>query len=712
MALLGKLLLLSSLAAPSAEIESRLQSWDLLLSQTYASNFDYTGFQAMTTLLENPNGWHAGERAVHALLKVPTSERQNPTAAGLPLPYANRVTTSPLVAIGTLDDEGRPWTSIWGGERGFARTVAQGILGVQSLVDKINDPVVQALMGRAVEGELVKPEDGKVMSALSIDPERRDRVKLAGKMVVGTVTERPDNNTTGEAQLAMHVQESMGNCPKYLNKKTIRAHVPSPQHVSSSLPLPPEALALIQQADMFFLSSTNGQTMDTNHRGGSAGFVRVVSNSADGVTLIYPEYSGNRLYQTLGNLHINPLVGIAIPDYTTSDILYLTGSSQLLIGPAAASVLPHTNLAVKITVHAARFIRDGLPFRGTPGEPSPYNPPVRRLATETPPLPSAPPATASPIGTLTLTRRDLLTPSIARLTFLFRPSREDGQRPLVVGRQWWRPGQHVTLSFAAELDQGYSHMRDSDPQSLNDDFVRTFTISSPPPLSLIMPSERKNKPEEKEEKEVQLELTVRRRGAATGLLFTHHLGPTHPPLEIEVLAVGGGEEEERFLIPLVGDGKGGASLLAGGTGTEGEKDSGRKAVFVAGGIGITPLLAQAPSVLAASSSASEAALEVLWSLRGEDLPLAVDSFERIPGLGDVTKVFVTGDVKGVDDTVLGRLQALGARVDVRGMRREDVLGAKDGLKGTKYFACASPGMLKSILIWLEDEDVAFENFEY
>ena len=695
------LLLIS--VAQSTTNANQLQFED---STSFLSQFNIVGYKSpptMATLLDNNNGWHPGERAVHALLKVPTSGRRNPTTAGLPPSYAHRVAVSPLLAVGTLDDQGRPWTTIWGGERGFAQSVAQGVLGVQSLVDKAHDPVVEALLGKAADGEVVQPEDDKIMSALSVDLETRDRVKLAGKMMVGTVTGRAGNSTIAEAQLAMVVQESLGNCPKYLNIKDIRAHVPSPQLVSPSLPLPAEALALIEQADMFFLSSTNGQTMDTNHRGGPAGFVRVVSNTPDSVELAYPEYSGNRLYQTLGNLHTNPLIGVAIPDYTTSDILYLTGSTQLLVGPAAASLMPHTNLAVKITIHAARLIKNGLPIRGTPGEPSPYNPPVRRLATESPlSLTTPPPPTTPPTATLTLTRRDLLTPSIARLTFLLRPT---GKQKATTARHWrWHAGQHVTLAFAAELDQGYSHMREADPQSLNDDFVRTFTISNPPPPSsppspLSEDDDGQGKGGTREVG-VEVQLTVRRHGPVTGLLFAQRLGDvTVPGLEVPVLGVGG---EERFRI-------------LGAVDVDGEGRR-KKAVFVAGGIGITPLLAQAPSLLAAPVAAGGAggggSVEVLWSLRGEDLPLAVDVFEGIEGLGGVTTVFVTGGAGGIGEGVVERLRELGATVEVRRMAREDVLAVRDAARGTKYFACASPAMLKSVVDWLGDEEVVLESFEY
>jgi NAD(P)H-flavin reductase len=108
--------------------------------------------------------------------------------------------------------------------------------------------------------------------------------------------------------------------------------------------------------------------------------------------------------------------------------------------------------------------------------------------------------------------------------------------------------------------------------------------------------------------------------------------------------------------------------------------------------------------------------EVLWSLRAEDWGLTVDSFERIEGLGRVTRVFVTGVGDGSDgdnwEGILERVRKLGAKVEVRRMERGDVLGVRDPARGTKYFACASPGMLRSVLDWLVDEEVVYESFEY
>ncbi|KAK3998317.1 hypothetical protein QBC44DRAFT_228393 [Cladorrhinum sp. PSN332] len=599
----------------------------------------------MTTLQELHNGWHAGEQAIHKLLKVPTSSRENPTSSGLPPSYARRVAVSPLVALGGLDDQGRPWTTIWGGERGFIRPVAHSVLGLQSIVDKAHDPVLKSLLNGVPDGEVFQSDEGKQISALSIDLESRDRVKLTGKMVVGTVGSRPGTDAIGEVQMALHIQESLGNCPKYLNKKIIRAHIPSPELVSSALPLPEEAVKLISQADMFFLSSTNNKTMDTNHRGGAPGFLRILTNSeSDGVALIYPEYSGNRLYQTLGNLHINPSIGLAIPDYTTSSVLYLTGTSTLLVNPPS-SILPHTKLAVKITVHSAIYIKDSLPFRGEPGELSPYNPPVRT---------SSSPVSATAIASATLISRTALSPTISRFTFFLKAERGHTLEP-------WKPAGHITLDFSKELDNGYAHMNDDDPQSLNDDYIRSFTISSSAPKEIGRDG-------------IQFDITARKTGGpVTGLLFRHDC--KRVPLEIPVIEFGGGE------LKLSGDGK-------------------KREVFVAGGVGITPLLSQGQELEGKD-------MDVVWSLRAEDLGVVGELKESLRGKA---RVFVTGKV---EDEQLERVRGLGVKVEKGRLTGEDVLGLKDGERGTKWLLCAGEGMLKVLQGWLEgEEEVVVESFGY
>ena len=256
------------------------------------------------------------------------------------------------------------------------------------------------------------------------------------------------------------------NRPKYLSSREIYSHLSHPKLSSTELKLTQEAIELLEKADMFYISSANRNLdMDLNHRGGPPGFLRILSNDETSLTLIYPEYSGNRFYQTLGNLRINPRAGLVFPDFETGNVLYATGKTEILYGEAVSSLLPHTNLAVKISVEALRFVTDGLAFRGRGADCSPYNPQVRYLVTERP---------KGVVGAekkmrVKLIQKEILTPHIGRYHFqLINP-----EKP---GRS--KPGQYAAMCFIDEFDLGYSHMRDEDPLSLNDDYVRTFTVSS------------------------------------------------------------------------------------------------------------------------------------------------------------------------------------------------------------------------------------------
>ncbi|WP_184951790.1 pyridoxamine 5'-phosphate oxidase family protein [Paractinoplanes abujensis] len=568
---------------------------------------------------------------MHRLLRVPYEE--NPTIRGLPMAYALWMAETPLLALGTVDRHDRIWTTVLGGAPGVTRPVAPQTLGVHSpaLARPGFDPVLEAL--RTDDG---RPE--KLVAGLAIDLEQRTRVKIAGRVRQSAVQ---------ATQIAVTVDETLGNCPKYLNRKAVRPHEASPQLVSDALPLPPEAVDLIARADIFFLSSRHGtESMDTNNRGGAPGFVRVRSNSDDeGVTLIYPEYSGNRLYQTLGNLRTDPAVGMTFPDFETGDVLYLTGRAEVLIGAGAAAVLPHSKIAVRVTVEAARFVTDGLPFRGRLLDPSPYNPPVRRLARE-----SAPLVAAGGKAVARLLHKHPVTPTITRYTFRLSPDPAHRLEP-------WRAGQHVTLDFSARLDRGWSHMRDHDPRSLNDDYVRTFTISSPPPLG---PHTLDG---------VAFDITVRRNGPATGLLARWTPLST---LDVTVLGFGGGA---RYA----------------------DTPAGSAIVVVAAGVGITPLMAQAPDLLRSGRD-----LRLLWTLRAADLPLAADVLERIDGLAAVTTLFVTGPAPAV---------LPGVAAHTRRITKTDVLNA--GVQGRRRFhVCACPQLRDDVLGWVEDEPVRSESFDY
>ena len=91
-----------------------------------------------------------------------------------------------------------------------------------------------------------------------------------------------------------------------------------------------QAQRIIRRADTFFVASyadtPHGRQVDVSHRGGNSGFVRV---GADGALTI-PDFSGNRFFNTLGNLAINPKAGLLFVDFTNGDLLQLSGDAELL----------------------------------------------------------------------------------------------------------------------------------------------------------------------------------------------------------------------------------------------------------------------------------------------------------------------------------------------------------------------------------------------
>lgn len=163
-----------------------------------------------------PICFHEGEKRMRDLLHVPDGD--NPTSPGLS-PHARRLLhISSLLAIGTLDPEGRPWTTLLCGEPGFARSLGQSIIGVKTLVDRKYDPVIGLLLGDKQDGEVHEEKgDGRLVSALGIHLATRDRVKLSGKMVAGALGHhRPtseadgDESGTAEVQLVLAIQQSLG----------------------------------------------------------------------------------------------------------------------------------------------------------------------------------------------------------------------------------------------------------------------------------------------------------------------------------------------------------------------------------------------------------------------------------------------------------------------------------------------------------------------
>ena len=83
---------------------------------------------------------------------------------------------------------------------------------------------------------------------------------------------------------------------------------------------------IIKQEMMFVGTADRHGEADTSFRAGLAGFVRVL----DEKTLAYPEYRGNGVMSSLGNISENPHVGLLFIDFTDKIGLHVNGQARIV----------------------------------------------------------------------------------------------------------------------------------------------------------------------------------------------------------------------------------------------------------------------------------------------------------------------------------------------------------------------------------------------
>jgi len=82
----------------------------------------------------------------------------------------------------------------------------------------------------------------------------------------------------------------------------------------------------IESRDMFFLASVDDRGQPTcSYKGGDPGFVTVL----DATTLAFPNYDGNGMYRTMGNVSQTARVGLLFIDFERQDRMRVEGVAEL-----------------------------------------------------------------------------------------------------------------------------------------------------------------------------------------------------------------------------------------------------------------------------------------------------------------------------------------------------------------------------------------------
>jgi predicted pyridoxine 5'-phosphate oxidase superfamily flavin-nucleotide-binding protein len=84
--------------------------------------------------------------------------------------------------------------------------------------------------------------------------------------------------------------------------------------------------AFIESRPMFFLATADAEGRpDCSYKGGRPGFVKVVAPG----TLAFPSYDGNGMFKSLGNVRVNPHVGLLFIDFQSPKRLRVNGRASV-----------------------------------------------------------------------------------------------------------------------------------------------------------------------------------------------------------------------------------------------------------------------------------------------------------------------------------------------------------------------------------------------
>jgi hypothetical protein len=108
--------------------------------------------------------------------------------------------------------------------------------------------------------------------------------------------------------------------------------------------------------------------VDVSHRGGKPGFVHV---NDDG-TLTVPDFSGNKFFNTIGNLLVNPRAGLLFIDFENGNLLYLAVAAEIIWEGEQISAFEGAERLLRFRVCAARYVQASLPLRWGAAQLSPF----------------------------------------------------------------------------------------------------------------------------------------------------------------------------------------------------------------------------------------------------------------------------------------------------------------------------------------------------
>lgn len=256
----------------------------------------------------------------------------------------------PLVVAGARTPDGAVWASLLTGAPGFARAPDERTV-VLAARPRAGDPLREAL------GVPDAP-----IGLLAIDPATRRRMRVNGTA------------TVDRHGIVVRTAEVYSNCPKYIARRVVTDVEPDggpPRAARFGTSLTGAQLEIVGAADTFFIATAHRRAgADVSHRGGTPGFVFV----DDERHLSFPDYVGNNMYMTLGNLESDPHAGLLLVDWEAGDVLMLSGTARVDWSPERAATVPGAQRMIDFAIDQVVDLPGASPLRWRLLDRSRFNP--------------------------------------------------------------------------------------------------------------------------------------------------------------------------------------------------------------------------------------------------------------------------------------------------------------------------------------------------
>jgi predicted pyridoxine 5'-phosphate oxidase superfamily flavin-nucleotide-binding protein len=310
-----------------------------------------TGYFGLNISKQAELGYHAGELEVQGRAGVEQQAGRvvNIMRSAIPAVAQLFLQEQRMLVISSLDNRRRSWASLLTGPQGFVHAIDEHTLEIDARPAE-GDPLSENLI------------TGRDIGVLAIEFYTRRRVKIKGKLEM-----------IAQNLFRVHTSRVYALCPKYIQARSMETAevIREKAVVVRSNHLSPVQQKWIGSSDTFFIATYNSETgADASHRGGFPGFIHVLDSSR----LVFPDYAGNKMFNTLGNITAHPGAGLFFLDFENAHSLQLSGKAEIVWESEDMKKFPGAERLVHFEAHEIIQINKAAPFAWRFHGYSPFNP--------------------------------------------------------------------------------------------------------------------------------------------------------------------------------------------------------------------------------------------------------------------------------------------------------------------------------------------------